>query len=118
MTAQEAYTIIELEYGEKIDAVRKAFRRLALKYHPDRNGDSSEATEKFKEINNAYEFLCEYISDPGSVHDDSQYDYSYEEYTRAASNACYGNPFAHHQRYHERYKNGEFGECDFFKRAS
>jgi molecular chaperone DnaJ len=39
--------------------IKKAFRQLALKYHPDRNPDNKEAEEKFKEINEAYSCLIE-----------------------------------------------------------
>ncbi len=39
--------------------IKKAFRQLALKYHPDRNPDNKEAEEKFKEINEAYSSLID-----------------------------------------------------------
>jgi molecular chaperone DnaJ len=39
--------------------IKKAYRKLAMKYHPDRNPDSKEAEEKFKEIKEAYEILSE-----------------------------------------------------------
>ncbi len=37
MTEHEAYSILELNDGESFGAIKKAYRRLALKYHPDRN---------------------------------------------------------------------------------
>ena len=39
--------------------IKKAFRQLALKYHPDRNPDNKESEEKFKEINEAYSCLMD-----------------------------------------------------------
>src|SRR3972149_5640864 len=39
--------------------IKKAFRTLALKYHPDRNPDDKESEEKFKEINEAYSVLSD-----------------------------------------------------------
>src|SRR5512135_2970247 len=39
--------------------IKKAFRQLAMKYHPDRNPDNKESEEKFKEINEAYSCLSD-----------------------------------------------------------
>ncbi len=41
------------------DDLKRAFRQLALKYHPDRNPDNKESEEKFKEINEAYSCLSD-----------------------------------------------------------
>ena len=43
------------------DEIKRAYRKLALKYHPDHHPDDSESEEKFKEIGEAYAVL----SDPG-----------------------------------------------------
>lgn len=53
------YQIMGLEKGATAEAIKKAYRRLALKYHPDKNPDSPEAAEKFKEINNANLILAD-----------------------------------------------------------
>lgn len=50
------YKILELEFGADILAVKKAYRRLALNYHPDRN-KASDAAQEFIEITEAYEVL-------------------------------------------------------------
>lgn len=54
---RDYYEILGVERGADGDAVKKAYRKLALKYHPDRNGGSDEAGEKFKEATEAYEVL-------------------------------------------------------------
>lgn len=56
MSITEAYQILELPSGSSIEVVKKAFRRLALKYHPDKN-QAKSAEGKFKNINAAYEYL-------------------------------------------------------------
>lgn len=51
------YKILEIETtAEQVD-IKKAFRSLAKKYHPDRNKDNEEALRKFQDINEAYEVL-------------------------------------------------------------
>lgn len=40
-----------------LDYIKKQYKRMALKYHPDKNGNTKESTEKFKKINEAYEYL-------------------------------------------------------------
>ncbi len=51
------YELLEVAKDASGDEIKKSFRRLAMKYHPDRNPGDKEAEQKFKEINEAYEVL-------------------------------------------------------------
>ncbi len=57
MTQKDYYQLLGVSRDASQDEVKKAYRKLALKYHPDRNRDNKESLEKFKEINLAYEAL-------------------------------------------------------------
>ena len=53
----ELYELLEISPDADEDAIKKAYRRLAVKYHPDKNPGDKEAEEKFKKISHAYEIL-------------------------------------------------------------
>lgn len=53
------YEILGVSRDADSDTIKKAFRKLALKYHPDRNQGNKEAEQKFKEINEAYQCLSD-----------------------------------------------------------
>lgn len=57
MNKQQALSLLELNNDASSDDINNAFRKLAKKYHPDRNKDNPEAEAKFKEINSAYQYL-------------------------------------------------------------
>ena len=57
MTKRDYYEVLGLERGASSDDVKKAYRRLAMKHHPDRNDGDASAEEKFKEASEAYEVL-------------------------------------------------------------
>ena len=57
MAKRDYYEILGLERGASEEDIKKAYRRLAKKYHPDLNPGDKEAEERFKEINEAYQVL-------------------------------------------------------------
>jgi molecular chaperone DnaJ len=59
MTEIDYYELLEISRDATGAEIKKAYRKLALKYHPDRNPDDKEAEEKFKLINEAYQVLSD-----------------------------------------------------------
>ena len=53
------YEVLEITKNSDKEVIKKAYRRLALKYHPDRNEGDKSAEEKFKQINEAYQVLSD-----------------------------------------------------------
>ena len=85
------YSVLGVDRGVEENDIRRAFRRLARKYHPDLNKDDSDAEAKFKEVNEAYEVL----SDPDSrrkydVHGDQWKHADEIEAQRRAASSAYG----------------------------
>lgn len=57
MADTEYYDLLEVAPNASADEIKSAFRKQAMKYHPDRNPGDKEAEQKFKKINEAYEVL-------------------------------------------------------------
>jgi len=57
MEYKDYYKILQVDKSSTGKEIKKAYRRLARQYHPDKNPDNQSAEEKFKEINEAYEVL-------------------------------------------------------------
>lgn len=72
MAEKDFYQILGVAKSASADDIKKAYRKLALQYHPDRN-KSKDATEKFKEVTKAYEVLS-----------DSQKKQTYDQFGHAA----------------------------------
>jgi molecular chaperone DnaJ len=56
---RDYYEVLGVNRDATEEEIRKSYRKLAMKFHPDRNPGNKEAEEKFKEIKEAYEILCE-----------------------------------------------------------
>jgi molecular chaperone DnaJ len=76
MSKKDYYEVLGIGKDAGEDEIKKAYRKLAMKFHPDRNPDSASAEEKFKEAKEAYEIL----SDP-------QKRAAYDEYGHAGVDA-------------------------------
>jgi molecular chaperone DnaJ len=73
MAKRDYYEVLGVERTVEIDEIKKAYRRLAIKYHPDKNPGDKAAEEKFKELGEAYEALI-----------DQQKRAAYDQYGHAA----------------------------------
>jgi len=58
-TKRDFYEILGVARGATDDEIKKSYRKMAMKYHPDRNPDNKEAEAKFKEAKEAYEMLSD-----------------------------------------------------------
>ena len=56
---RDYYEVLGVTKSATSDEIKKAYRKLALKYHPDRNPGDKEAEEKFKEAAEAYDVLSD-----------------------------------------------------------
>ena len=107
---RDYYEILGVSKSASDDEIKKAYRKLAIKYHPDRNPGDKEAEAKFKEINEAHEVLS-----------DKQKRARYDQFGHAGVGGASGNPFANGNpfsnggfNYNGQTFNFEFGNGGVF----
>lgn len=94
--AKDYYETLGVSKTASADEIKKAYRKLALQYHPDRN-KSKDASEKFQEVTKAYEVLSD-------TQKKSAYDqYGHAAFEQGAGQAPFGGPFAGAQGKQGRY---------------
>ena len=59
MAKRDYYEVLGVERGASADDIKRTYRRLAIKYHPDKNPGDKEAEARFKEAAEAYEVLSD-----------------------------------------------------------
>jgi len=79
---RDYYEVLGVDKNARDEDIKKAYRKLAMQYHPDRNPGDKAAEEKFKEANEAYEVLC-----------DPQKRAQYDQFGHAASQGGFGGGF-------------------------
>lgn len=84
MSKRDYYEVLGVAKGASADEIKKAYRKQALKYHPDRNPGDSEAEDKFKEAAEAYEVLS-----------DAQKKQRYDQFGHAGMGGAAGGGGAH-----------------------
>src|SRR3954454_18242168 len=58
-TKRDYYQVLEVERSASSEEIKRSYRKLAVKYHPDKNPDDPHAEEKFKELGEAYDVLMD-----------------------------------------------------------
>ena len=79
MAKRDYYEVLGVDRSAGEQDIKKAYRRIAMKYHPDRNPDDADADSKFKEATEAYEVLS-----------DSEKRSSYDQFGHAGVDASMG----------------------------
>ena len=92
MAKRDYYEVLGVQRGASEEEIKKSYRKLAVKFHPDKNPGDKAAEEKFKELGEAYEIL----SDP-------QQRSAYDQYGHAAFDRRAGGGFARGGGFHDPF---------------
>lgn len=100
MSKQDYYEILGVSKNASDDEIKKAYRKLAIKYHPDKNQGDKSAEEKFKGVSEAYEVLS-----------DKQKRARYDQFGHAGvgGNSSSGNPFSQGFNFNGQNFHFDFG---------
>ena len=119
MEFKDYYKILGVDKKATTDEIKKAYRKLALKYHPDRNPDDKSAEEKFKEVTEANEVL----SDPEKRKKYDTLGSNWKQYERAGQHGGFnygdfarggqGGPYKYSGDFEDLFNNTG-GFSDFF----
>ena len=99
------YQVLSVERSASDDDIKQAYRKLAMKFHPDKNGGAKEAEEQFKSVTEAYDVLK-----------DAQKRAAYDRYGEAGLRGAAGGAGFHHVDLSEALNifMKDFGFADFF----
>ena len=112
-TKRDYYELLGIQRNATDDEIKKAYRKLAMKYHPDRNAGNAEAAEMFKEVSEAYEVL----SDSGKRQRYDQYGHEGVKSAFGPGGFDFGRDFSHSADFQDIFSSlfgggggGIFGE--------
>jgi len=89
MAKRDYYEVLGVERGADAEEIKKAYRKLAVKFHPDKNPGDKAAEDKFKELGEAYEAL----GDPQTRAAYDQYGHAaFDPRTRGARGGGFHDP--------------------------
>jgi len=117
------YEILGVSKTATDEEIKKAYRNLAFKYHPDRNPDDKECEEKFKRISEAYNVLSDskkradydrFGTSAGNT--SSYYNNAESAYHNYYSNSYTENPFDSEDTFWKWFRNGSAGDSGNYRR--
>ena len=109
MQKRDYYEILGISRNADEGSIKKAYRKLAKKYHPDTNGGNPQAEQKFKEITEAYNVLSD--SEKRKLYD--QFGHSAFDGSMGSGGSAYENPGANYREFHFEGGNADdiFRDC-------